>query len=591
MSGALSDSGRPVGRPADAGAPVVAFEGRLFDADLPRAVDRATAPDLRSFPADFIAAHWPLSGAALVDRLVGDYALAVFDPRNRELTLATDAVGQAPLYYATSPDGTMLAFASRTQPLRALDWVASVPDDDFVVAVLAVMSPQSGRSFFRDIRQLPCGHRLRWRDGHLDVARYWDPRRGGPDIRSVEEMLEAFEQAVRTAVAARLDPVGPTAILMSGGYDSTSVAGAAATLRRESPGATRPVFAVSATFGDLACDESARIDLALADNGLPGRRVQPTGSGITADAMRRDVARHDGPFVDFQAPFMDASFAAARELGCRTIMTGMGGDELTTDYDYHFDLARTLGPWRFPATVRKVAAAERMSSSKAALWLARQFCPEAVKEPYRRLRRAIRPASESPNDPEWLAPEARRTAARLRTDAPPYPAGPGSVTAALRWQTFTHPIAEWTRRWFFVETAAREVAFVHPLHDRRLFELVLGTDIRFHPRTFDRGEYKPLIARGLPFAPRRLVGAYWKVVYGSYNAHVLTRSLPAVEDWLFGAGEWRAERYVARDSAMQLLSRCRDDPMRLHYRVEAIVGLETWLRGLGESAVTRENAE
>ncbi|MBK7332188.1 MAG: hypothetical protein IPI87_07325 [Betaproteobacteria bacterium] len=44
--------------------------------------------------------------------------------------LATEPMGQVPMYYAASADGTMLAFASRTRSLRALDWVGSEPDDE-----------------------------------------------------------------------------------------------------------------------------------------------------------------------------------------------------------------------------------------------------------------------------------------------------------------------------------------------------------------------------------------------------------------------------------------------------------------------------
>ena len=112
---------------------------------------------------------------------------------------------------------------------------------------------------------------------------------------------------------------------MSGGYDSTAVAGAVAALCRERPDETPRVAAISATFGDLPCDESARIDIALAETGLAGLRTVPLGRGIDPDAMRRHVARHDAPFVDFQAPLLDACGALAREHGFATLMTGLGG--------------------------------------------------------------------------------------------------------------------------------------------------------------------------------------------------------------------------------------------------------------------------
>lgn len=572
------------GRGPPVAEPVVAFAGRICDADELRSLagGRSIAPS--ASPADLIGALWPTVGPALLDHLVGEFALALWNRAERELVLATEPMGQVPMYYAESADGTMLAFASRTQSLRALDWVDSEPDDETVVAVAVNEAPRPGATFFRGIRQLPGGHRLRWRDGRVDVARYWGPRFAHPDIRSIDEMLEAFEHTVRATVASRLDRARPTAILMSGGYDSTAIAGAVATLCRERPDGAPPVAAISATFGDLPCDESARIDIALAETGLAGLRTVPLGRGVDADAMQRHVARHDAPFVDFQAPMLDASLALAREHGFATLMTGLGGDELATDFDYHVDFARAMGPWRFPETVRRIAATEKRSTREAALWLLRELCPEPVKRPCRAMRRAVSPRARSATADDWLEPAARRMAEQLRARPAPPPVGFDSHTAEVRWRTATSPVVEVVRHWFTVELNAEGFALVNPLLDRRLFELVLGTDARFHPRSSDRGEYKPLIARGLPFAPRRLVAGYWKAEFASYNAHVLQRSLRAIEDWLFGSTTWCAERFVSRDAAVRTLARFRVEPRRTHYRVEAIVGLETWLRSLGDRA-------
>ncbi|MBK7332189.1 MAG: hypothetical protein IPI87_07330 [Betaproteobacteria bacterium] len=391
-------------------------------------------------------------------------------------------------------------------------------------------------------------------------------------------MLEAFEHTVRAAVAARLDPARPTAILMSGGYDSTAVAGAVATLFRERPDETPRVAAISATFGDLPCDESARIDIALAETGLTGLRTVPLGRGIDPDAMRRHVARHDAPFVDFQAPLLDACGALAREHGFATLMTGLGGDELATDLDYHVDFARAMGPWRFPETVRRVAAIEALD--RRAPVAAAQTLPGAVKRRIARSAHGVAARRQGTADACSGRP--------AHGDQPPRPPAPpvgfDSHTAEVRWRTATSPVVEVVRHWFTVELTGGGFALANPLLDRRLFELVFATDARFHPRSSDRGEYKPLIARGLPFAPRRLVAGYWKAEFGSYNAHVLQHSLGAIEDWLFGSGTWRAERFVARDTAVRTLARFRDEPLRLHYRVEAIVGLETWMRSLEERA-------
>ena len=559
-------------------APVVTFAGRLHNTAELKSLAGGGAPDPPVTPAALIAALWPVFGPALLDRIVGDFAFALWDPMARELMLATDPMGQWPVHYAMPADRSMLAFASGTQPLRALDWVGSEPDDLAVVAQLLNQPTEPGRTFFANIQSLPSGHRLRWHDGRVDVERYWGPHFARTDIRSVNEMLEAFEHAVRVAVASRLDPARPTALLMSGGYDSTAVAGAVAAQRKRTPDAVPPIVAISAAFGDLPCDESARIDIALAVNGLPSHRVQPMGRSISVESMRRDVAAHDAPFVNFQAPFVDAYSALARDLGATTLMTGLGGDELATDFEYQVDFARAMGVARFPLTVHRIADIEKRAPWNVAIGLARQLCPEAIKQPYRALRRIASPGVAFGPDASWLQPEAQRLARELGAVGPAPPVGFDSYTKEVRWRILANPVVEFARRWFAVETASSGFELESPLLDRRLFELVFATDACFHPRSSDAGEYKPLIARGLSFAPRALVSAYWKVDFDSYNAHVLRVSLATVEAWLFEAAEWKAERYVARESAMRTLRGFRDEPERFQYRAEAIVGLETWLR-------------
>lgn len=581
LGGAKPASGRPGGRPdAD---PVVVLEGRLYDTGERDARAGIPARGRSADDAHVVATRWREAGPSTLRRMVGDFAFALWDPLARELALATDPLGVVPLYYAQSPDRTMLAFASRTNPLRALDWIGSEPDDETVVASLVNLAAEPGRTFHRAIRTVPGGHCVRWQDGRIRVERYWGPHFARPDIRSVDDMLEAFEHAVRTAVRDRLDPSRRTAILLSGGYDSTAVAGAVAAIRRESPDAVPPVIALSGVFPGLDCDESRRIDIALADNGLPGRRFDPLGRGVTVESMRNDVVRHDAPLIGFQAPFADAYAALAREFGAATLLTGLGGDELTIDFDYQIDFARAMGWRRFPETVRRVAGYENHSPRRVALRLLRERCPEPLKRPWRAIRDLVSAPSRTGTGAGWLEPGARILAESLRRRPPPPAVDFDSHSKEVRWRVATSPTVEAARRWFALEAQAAGFELASPLLDRRLFELVFSADARWHPRSYDRGEYKPLIARGLPYAPRGLVGAFWKVDFRSYDMHVVTRSLPLIDEWLFAGQAWRSGKYVSRDAAMRSVAAFRHEPERLLFRVGAIVGLETWMRSLGEA--------
>ena len=75
------------------------------------------------------------------------------------------------------------------------------------------------------------------------------------------------------------------------------------------------------------------------------------GKGIAVDELREDVRRHEGPLLNMHAPLCDAFTALARSVGVGVLATGLGGDELTTDYGYSTDLLRTGRLVQFLRTV------------------------------------------------------------------------------------------------------------------------------------------------------------------------------------------------------------------------------------------------
>ena len=190
-------------------------------------------------------------GPAMLERLNGMFAIAIWDARERTCFLARDRLGVKPLFYAL--DGESLLFASEPKALFA----AGVPpqaEPRALPELLAFRYVAGERTPFRGVRRLLPGHYLLWRDGRARTVRWWSLAVAASAIRAgIQAMPEApvpwFRATFDDAVDShRLSDV-PIGVLLSGGLDSGSVAAALAAR------AGQGVSAFTVTFDEPGYDE------------------------------------------------------------------------------------------------------------------------------------------------------------------------------------------------------------------------------------------------------------------------------------------------------------------------------------------------
>jgi asparagine synthase (glutamine-hydrolysing) len=583
-------TGGPTFQPALAGEASqrlwVVLDGLLYNREDLLAALRPDLPEGQS-DAALVLAGYRRWGEGVLDRLDGDFAFAVWDGRRDVLFAATDPFGLRPFFYAAR--GDLFVFGPYVRQLEALPWVGREVDDRAIVSLLVDVWDDAGATFSRNVRQLPPGHSLRARAGGMTVRRYWEPgTRPTGGCASEEDVLIRFEDLFRQAVRRRLLAAGSLGLLMSGGFDSTAVAGMVADVCRRDQPALPPPLILSGRFGDLPCDESGYIEAAL--RGLPfaSRSVTALAAGMSIDQMRQDVCRHDAPFLNRQRPLCNELVAAVRSAGVGVLLTGLGGDELTTDYGYSADLLRSGRLRLFLRSVRHASRAEGLPLGRLLFELFREAAPEAVKWPYRQFRRLL-PAGASPAAPEWLTPAAARLASAADRGRSQRSRRFPSKTAEFAWQAVTDPYTHWSNRWWVAEFAAVGVRICCPLLDRRLFEFVLGIPSRFRPCCDGVGRFKLLISRGLRrYLPRELHARDGKVFFESYNNAVFDSSFEQLRAYLFGTPEWHAEAFVSRARACLLFEAYRQgadgagpDALARARQIEPlwrIAGLEVWLR-------------
>lgn len=175
-----------------------------------------------------VLAAWERWGAGTLERLCGDYALAVWDAAERRLHLARDPLGYRPLFYHAAPG--FFAFASMAKGLHALPGVPLAPDLATLTVHLALAPWHGTASYFEAISRVrPGEHVVRHADGRL-TRRFFHDWSRTPDVRFTrdKDYAEAFRAIFDRAVADRIRSVGPIGAQLSGGLDSGAVVATAA---------------------------------------------------------------------------------------------------------------------------------------------------------------------------------------------------------------------------------------------------------------------------------------------------------------------------------------------------------------------------
>jgi asparagine synthase (glutamine-hydrolysing) len=342
---------------------------------------------------------WQQWGEGALDRVNAMFALAVWDERDRSLTLAVDPFGEKPLLYV--PDGARLAFASDVQALsEALPGVGA-PDHDAMAAFVSHGTmPPIDRTFFARIRRLPGGHVARWQDGTLSTRRYWAPQPVAvPDAYpdAVAELRELLLDSIRLRLRSDV-PVGTS---LSGGVDSSAIV----TLSAHLAGDHRR-HAFTARFPGYARDEWRYAEsVATVAGVIEHHAAEPTLDTLAVD-LRAFVAAQQEPVLKLNQYAQWSVFAAAREAGVTVLLDGQGADELLAGYILTRGyLLRSLGP----AAMARAYAGEPETRLPLRLALGRDLMPGALAvrmrrrdgSPYAAAAAIEVGARAAPEEPDW----------------------------------------------------------------------------------------------------------------------------------------------------------------------------------------------
>ena len=336
----------------------------------------------------------------------GMFALALLDMRERYATapillLARDPLGIKPLYYTQTPDG--FAFASEVRALMAAGMAPKQLSQDALTAYLLFGSVSEPVTMLEGVFSLPPGHRILLyvpdRRRTPRARPWWDPTQSpaARDTRKPRDLASAakklrplLEEAVRGHLLADV-PVG---LFLSSGLDSSAIAALAA---REQTG----IRSFTLTFPGTPYDE-APLAAVVAKHCATRHTEVPFDGGAVLTRLEEALAALDQPTMDGINTYFVSW--AAREVGLKVALSGLGGDELFAGYRTFADVPRFARlvwcAWFLPALLRRAispvvaAIATQQGSADGGRKAASAWnTPDALPHPYY-FARTLFPPSE-----------------------------------------------------------------------------------------------------------------------------------------------------------------------------------------------------
>ena len=306
------------------------FDGRIDNREeLRRDLGAKGVEPRNDTDADLVLCAYSLWKEHCATRLLGDFAFAIWDAKDRQLYCARDILGCRPFYYHHDP--SQFVFGSEVAQILEAPSIDTTPNEGVAAEFLAVEVTSRDETLYQGVRRLPPAHFLVVTTGGLRCRRYWDiDLERQIRFKDPQEYAERFFELFREAVRCRMRSNGPVGAELSGGLDSTSVVGMAQHLFREGHAAAQGFETFSWVFPGMKCDESAYIDDVVRMWKLRSNTVFPR---IDAGQFAEQVQSSRYLTTDGVGLYADVRKNLQHERGFRVVLTGMGGDDWFTGAD------------------------------------------------------------------------------------------------------------------------------------------------------------------------------------------------------------------------------------------------------------------
>jgi asparagine synthase (glutamine-hydrolysing) len=358
----LSEAGSQPMASAD-GKIVISFNGEIYNYQELRRSLQARGHVFRSHSdTEVLLNLYAAVGPEMVLQLRGMFAFAIWDETRRVMFLARDPYGIKPLYYAD--DGWTFRCASQVKALLAGGAVSKDLDPAGQVGFYLFGSVPEPFTMYREIRALPAGSTVlvdnvgaREPQRYHSIARvYCDAEvqtqtRGPGDVTLA---AGAFRAALLDSVRHHLVADVPVGAFLSSGVDSSSLVG----LMRDA--GQQDIQTVTLSFQEFVDkpDDEAPLATEVARRYGTRHTTRVVSESEFAADLPRILVAMDQPSIDGVNTWFVSK--AARELGLKVAISGLGGDELFGGYPSFRDVPRWVHYFGIPSRAPWVGRLSRI---------------------------------------------------------------------------------------------------------------------------------------------------------------------------------------------------------------------------------------
>lgn len=281
-------------------------------------------------------------GEGIVPMLRGMFAFVIWDERRRTLFGARDYFGIKPFYYSVMEDGNLL-FGSEIKSFLEHPGFRRQVNPDALRPYLTFQYSATQETFFRGTYKLPPAHTFTFKDGKMQLNRYWDVDFTRKTTASFEDTADAIDAAVRESVAAHRISDVPLGAFLSGGVDSSYITAA-----------LMPENTFSVGFGERKFDETTEAKELSDILGIRNFRRELTAEECF-DAFA-DIQYHmDEPQSNpSSVPLWFLSSLAREQV--TVVLSGEGADEIYGGYEWYDETPLMRKYKKIPAPLRRAAA-------------------------------------------------------------------------------------------------------------------------------------------------------------------------------------------------------------------------------------------
>ena len=334
----LSGGQQPIGN--EDGTLWIVFNGEIFNYVELRAELETRGHCFTTYSDTEVILHlFEDLGPKAFERLNGQWAVAIWNTRRKELVLSRDRLGVRPLFYWRSAE--RLVFGSEIKALMAHTAVETRIDPAGLEQVFTYWGVPGPGTVFQGVRQVQPGHSLvASREGFKETS-YWqldfgdaedrplvghDGRPGAVTSGEVEQQAEALRELLLDATRVRLRADVPVGAYLSGGLDSSIIAAA---IRRL---ALSRLDTFSIAFHDQHFDESEFQQQMSRALGTEHQVIRVT-HGDVGQVFPEVIWHTETPLMRTAPAPMFLLSRLVHERGYKVVLTGEGADEFLAGYD------------------------------------------------------------------------------------------------------------------------------------------------------------------------------------------------------------------------------------------------------------------